>query len=202
MAIRRCSISGWRSFATTPVRLSGAPDTPTEVLVETTPGVIMGTFKYMSPEQARGREVDGRSDLFSLGVTLYEMLSGQVPFGGDTAADVIARLIHDDPAAVSTMGPAPRAFDPIVARLLRKLPEHRYQSADDLASDLRAVARHVEGARESVRSPDSGEQPALRAPRIRPHPEYDQATNEAQRGFGRGSAARKSQPGRESRLSH
>ena len=139
--------------------LSGAPDTPTEVLVETTPGVIMGTFKYMSPEQARGREVDGRSDLFSLGVTLYEMLSGQVPFGGDTAADVIARLIHDDPAAVSTMGPAPRAFDPIVARLLRKLPEHRYQSADDLASDLRAVARHVEGARESVRSPDSGEQP-------------------------------------------
>jgi serine/threonine-protein kinase len=126
-----------------------APDTPTEVLVETTPGVIMGTFKYMSPEQARGRQVDGRSDLFSLGVTLYEMLCGQVPFGGDTAADVLARLIHHDPAEVSTIGPAPPALDPIVARLLRKVPDERYQSADDLVADLKAVERDVEPARGS-----------------------------------------------------
>ncbi len=132
----------------------GAPsDTPTEMLVETNPGIIMGTFKYMSPEQARGREVDARSDLFSLGVTLYEMLSGQVPFGGDTAADVLARLIHDDPAAVSTIGSAPQALDPIVARLLRKQPEHRYQSADHLVSDLQAVARSVERARDSDAMP-------------------------------------------------
>ncbi len=117
----------------------------------------MGTFSYMSPEQARGREVDGRSDLFSLGVTLYEMLSGEVPFGGDTAADVLARLIHDDPAAVSTIGPAPPALDPIVARLLRKLPEHRYQSADDLVSDLKAVERHVERTRESGVMPTAGQ---------------------------------------------
>jgi serine/threonine-protein kinase len=126
---------------------ASAPDTPTEVLVETTPGVIMGTFKYMSPEQARGRQVDGRSDLFSLGVMLYEMLCGQVPFGGDTAADVLARLIHHDPAGVSTIGPAPRALDPIVARLLRKLPEDRYQIADDLVADLKAVEKDVEPAR-------------------------------------------------------
>jgi len=132
---------------------SGVPgsahDTPTEVLVETTPGVIMGTFKYMSPEQARGREVDGRSDLFSLGVTLYEMLCGQVPFGGDTAADVLARLIHHDPAEVSTIGPAPRALDPVVARLLRKVPDERYQSADDLVADLKAVERDLGPARGS-----------------------------------------------------
>ncbi len=125
----------------------------------------MGTFRYMSPEQARGREVDGRSDLFSLGVTLYEMLSGQVPFGGDTAADVLARLIHDDPAAVSTIGPAPPALDPIVARLLRKQPEHRYQSADDLVSDLKAVAQSVERARESGAIPPPGSEQTMHAER-------------------------------------
>jgi serine/threonine-protein kinase len=145
--------------------LGPASDTPTGVLVETNPGVIMGTFKYMSPEQARGREVDGRSDLFSLGVTLYEMLSGQVPFGGDTVADVLARLIHDEPAAVSTMGSAPPALDPIVARLLRKQPEHRYQSADDLLSDLKAVVQSVERARESGAIPLPGSEQTLHADR-------------------------------------
>jgi eukaryotic-like serine/threonine-protein kinase len=92
-------------------------------------------------------------------VTLYEMLCGQVPFGGDTAADVLARLIHHDPAEVSTIGPAPRALDPIVARLLRKLPDERYQSADDLVADLKAVERDVEPARESgaVQPATSGE---------------------------------------------
>jgi len=139
----------------------GAPDAPTELLFETTPGVIMGTFNYMSPEQARGREVDGRSDLFSLGVTLYEMLSGQLPFGGETAADALARLMHDDPAAVSTSGSAPPALDPIVARLLRKLPEDRYQNADDLVADLKTVERNLERLRESgvARAADSTQQP-------------------------------------------
>ena len=118
----------------------------------------MGTFNYMSPEQARGREVDGRSDLFSLGVTLYEMLSGRLPFGGDTAADVLARLIHDDPAAVSTIGSTPPALDPIVARLLRKLPEHRYQTADDLVSDLKAVERDLERAPRKWRGSSAGQQ--------------------------------------------
>ena len=114
---------------------------------------------------------------------------------------LLARLIHDDPAAVSTIGPAPRALDPIVARLLRKLPEHRYQSADDLVSDLKAVAAGRRASPRKWRDSTAGQRaddarlnaPSSAKQAAERHPKRDQATSEAQRGFGRGAAARKSQ---------
>ncbi len=129
-------------------RHEDAAEAPAGGLSATTPGLIMGTVNYMSPEQARGLTVDRRSDLFSLGVTFYEMLTGQLPFGGGAVVDVIARLIGEDPPMVSTFGSAPASLDPIVSRLLHKLPERRYQSADELLVDLRRLGRDLERARD------------------------------------------------------
>src|SRR5919205_143871 len=78
---------------------------PTRVQFRTTPGMLMGTVAYMSPEQARGLEVDAGTDVFSLGVTLYEMLTGTTPFTGDTTSDVIAAILKTEPAPVGDFNP-------------------------------------------------------------------------------------------------
>jgi len=102
------------------------------------PGVIMGTVTYMSPEQARARSIDARSDLFSFGVVLFEMLSGRVPFKGDTTADVIAEIIQTTPPQVSRHNDlVPDEMDRIVAKCLEKEREERYQTAADLLADLK-----------------------------------------------------------------
>ena len=96
---------------------------------------------YMSPEQAMGAPVDARSDIFSLGVVLYEMLAGVAPFTGSTADDVVDELMHKKPVPPSSLNRSiPSGFDYIVARALAKDPNHRYQSARDMASDLRKWA--------------------------------------------------------------
>jgi eukaryotic-like serine/threonine-protein kinase len=96
---------------------------------------------YMSPEQAMGAPVDARSDIFSLGVVLYEMLAGVAPFTGSTADDVVDELMHKKPVPPSSLNRnIPSGFDYIVARALAKDPDHRYQSARDMASDLRKWA--------------------------------------------------------------
>ncbi|HYN09625.1 MAG TPA: protein kinase [Vicinamibacterales bacterium] len=103
----------------------------------TQPGVILGTVAYMSPEQAEGRAVDSRSDLFSLGVVLYEMATGQRPFSGDTDLSILSSILRDTPRPVTEINAAlPRDFERIVRRALAKDPERRYQDARDLRNDL------------------------------------------------------------------
>jgi eukaryotic-like serine/threonine-protein kinase len=100
-------------------------------------GRIVGTVAYMSPEQAEGKPVDARSDLFSLGVILYEMATGQRPFTGDTSISVISSIVRDTPTSVTELNPAlPRELARVVRRALAKDPELRYQTAKDLRNDL------------------------------------------------------------------
>ena len=104
----------------------------------------MGTVAYMSPEQARGTPLDARTDLFSLGSVIYEMATGQPPFGGGSTADVFAALLRETPPPVSKVNPAmPKRLDPIVARLLAKDPAQRYPSAEALQEDLDALETHA-----------------------------------------------------------
>jgi TolB-like protein/Tfp pilus assembly protein PilF len=105
-------------------------------------GALVGTAGYMSPEQVRGRPADARSDIFSLGIVLYEMLTGTRPFVGDTVAESAAAILRDEPPPVSEQVPdAPQALETIVAHCLEKRPEERFQSAGDLVFALRAVSR-------------------------------------------------------------
>ncbi|MFQ5878297.1 MAG: serine/threonine-protein kinase [Acidobacteriota bacterium] len=104
-------------------------------------GQTIGSPAYMSPEQVRGRAVDRRSDLFSLGVVIYEMLSGSKPFPGADPASVTYGIVHEEPPALSGLGLGlPPRWDLIVARLMRKRPEDRYPDASSLLVDLEALA--------------------------------------------------------------
>src|SRR5262249_55239415 len=106
--------------------------------VNTDSGTVMGTASYMSPEQARGQKVDVRTDIFSLGVTLYEMIAGCPPFEGVNALDVISAILQKEPAPLSqTAAEAPPELDRIVSKALRKDPEERYQTVRDLLNDLK-----------------------------------------------------------------
>jgi len=103
---------------------------------------ILGTPAYLSPEQIEGRKQDGRSDLLSLGVVLYEMITGVRPFAGDSLGDVCAQILTAKPIPPTKINPAlPAAFDRIIARCLAKNPDQRYQSGNDLARALYMVAR-------------------------------------------------------------
>lgn len=104
----------------------------------TVAGMILGSPKYMSPEQVVGQEVDGRADIFSLGVVLYEMLTGRPPFAGDNISAIMFRILNEMPTAPCTLKPElPEAFNYIVAKALAKHPDERYQSAAEMAEDLR-----------------------------------------------------------------
>lgn len=103
-------------------------------------GIVLGSPRYMSPEQVAGKAVDGRSDIFALGAVLYELLVGESAFGGDnnTLASIMYRIMNDTPAPPSSTNSAiPKAFDYIVGKALAKEPENRYQSAWEMANDLR-----------------------------------------------------------------
>jgi serine/threonine protein kinase/tetratricopeptide (TPR) repeat protein len=107
----------------------------------TSPGFIVGTAAYMSPEQAKGDPIDTRTDLFSLGSVLYEMATGQTPFGDRSTAGVFAALLMKNPPPVSSLNPAmPSALDSIIAKLLAKDRDQRYHSAEELLADLEAVS--------------------------------------------------------------
>jgi serine/threonine protein kinase/tetratricopeptide (TPR) repeat protein len=114
-------------------------ETPTETL-RTSPGTLVGTVAYMAPEQLRGEPADHRSDVFALGVVLYEMLCGRRPFVGGTTAETAAAILKEDAEPLaSTVSSAPPALASIVARCLEKRPEDRFSSAHDLALALRAT---------------------------------------------------------------
>jgi serine/threonine-protein kinase len=107
-------------------------------------GVILGSPKYLSPEQVTGQRADHRADIFSLGVILYQMLTGSTPFNGDSVGSLMYQITNLDPPAPSTVNPqAPLMLDYIVAKALAKAPESRYQSAAELASDLRECSRRL-----------------------------------------------------------
>jgi Tol biopolymer transport system component/predicted Ser/Thr protein kinase len=104
-------------------------------------GVIVGTFQYMAPEQLEGKEADARTDLFALGMVLYEMATGRPAFTGRTKASVIAAILSSEPPPISSLQPlTPPAFDRVVKTCLAKDPDERWQSAHDLASELKWIA--------------------------------------------------------------
>ncbi len=141
------------------------PQAPTRSLLETQPGMIIGTVAYMSPEQARGMPIDERTDIFSLGIVLYEMISGHRPFNGATLSDMIAALLVREPARLSEHLPSgPRELESIVIRMLAKDRESRYQTVQELLSDLRRVKIRLDFASESVRTLKLEERPALHGP--------------------------------------
>src|ERR1700745_3864308 len=101
-------------------------------------GTIVGTFQYMSPEQVEGKEVDGRSDIFSLGAVLYEMLTGNKAFEGRSQLSVASAILEKEPAPISAVKPmTPPGLDHAIKKCLAKLPDERWQSASDLASELK-----------------------------------------------------------------
>ncbi len=120
--------------------LPTATSAATAVRVETHPGIVMGTVNYMSPEQARGQTVDARSDIFSLGVVLYEMLAGRAPFRGESAADVVVSILERDPPPLDdyAIDISPE-IERVVLRCLEKDRERRYASAQELAADLKII---------------------------------------------------------------
>ena len=132
------------------------PELRTRVLQATAPGIVMGTSRYMSPEQARGEAVDARTDIWSLGVVIYQMATGRLPFSGKTNSDVLAAVIQTDPPALTTYAPdVPEDLDRIVTRTLRKDPEQRYQSVKDLELDLKNLRQHLKFETELKRSGDA-----------------------------------------------
>lgn len=121
-------------------------------------GMVMGTVQYMSPEQALGHEVDHRSDIFSLGVVLYEMATGRQPFDGANAQETLAKILTARPEAMARFNyDVPPELDRIVLKCLEKDPEDRYQTAREVAVDLRVLLREAPSA-----SPSHHQQPAAR----------------------------------------
>src|ERR1700754_203312 len=125
----------------------------TRVMVHTDAGVVMGTSHYMSPEQARGRPGDARSDIWSLGVVIYEMVAGRTPFEGETSTDVIVAITQKEPAPLARFAPnVPAELEWIVMKGLRKDHEERYQTIKKLLTDLRRLKQRLEFETELERS--------------------------------------------------
>jgi serine/threonine-protein kinase len=139
--------------------------------VQTQTGAALGSPKYMSPEQVLGKRADHRSDIFSLGVIVYEMVAGAAPFGGENINALMYQIVHFAPPAPSTLNPAvPELLDYVVAKMLAKSLEERYQDAADVARDLRECERQGISAR-APRAPAAalapGAQPAAIGPEVR-----------------------------------
>ena len=142
-----------------------ANEAPTRPAVKTEPGVVMGTAIYMSPEQARGVQVDARTDIFSLGVLIYEMVAGRLPFEGSNTNEILASILSDkDPLPLARFGrDVPSELERITAKALAKEREERYQSAKDLLIDLRHLKKRLEVEAELERSkpPEMSRQAAV-----------------------------------------
>ena len=137
----------------------------------TMPGIVMGSPRYMSPEQVRGEDVDARTDIFAAGLVLFEMLSGRAAFGGTSAVDVLHAVAHDHPPAL--MGsPAVVDMDRVIQRAVAKAREDRYQNADDMATEVRAALSRSGGA-ETARAHATKRLVVLPFKVLRPDPDVD-----------------------------
>ena len=120
-------------------------DAATAIKSGTSPGMIVGTAAYMSPEQARGKQIDHRTDIFSFGVVLYEMLSLRHPFEGENSMDVIGSILHKEPTPIRQLLPGiPQDIERLITKTLRKDREERYQTAKDLLIDLKDARQELE----------------------------------------------------------
>ncbi|HWC77771.1 MAG TPA: protein kinase [Blastocatellia bacterium] len=111
---------------------------------ETDPGTVMGTAHYLSPEQARGQAVDTRSDIFNVGVVLYEMITGRAPFEGETTVDVMASILKTEPQPLASLRSIPAELEGIISRALCKNRDERYQTSDEMLRELKALKAGME----------------------------------------------------------
>jgi serine/threonine protein kinase/Tol biopolymer transport system component len=145
---------------------AGPETSATTVTSVTGAGRVLGTVQYMSPEQSRGQALDPRSDLFSLGVVLYEMCSGCRPFDGDSDADVLVALLSQQPEPLSTLvGDLPPELERIVVKALKKSPDERFQGARELYLDLKALSRVLDSDA-APRALSAGHSAAVSSPTI------------------------------------
>lgn len=138
--------------------LVASPDSELATRVKTAAGMIMGTVNYMSPEQALGRELDHRTDIFSVGVVLYEMATGRLPFTGESVTETIDKIAHAQPEAIARLNyDIPAELEQLIRKALRKDRDERYQTAKDMRADLRSLKRDLEFSKQLQRSvpPDS-----------------------------------------------
>ncbi len=120
---------------------------------QTVPGTVLGTVNYMSPEQARGQVLDQRTDVFSLGIVLYEMAAGRIPFAGATRMDTLVSILEKDPVPLDQYAPeVPPEFQRIISKALRKDREERYQTIKDLLIDLKSLKEDLTFAQKLQRS--------------------------------------------------
>jgi len=148
---------------------SQASEADTDATIMTTattdPGTVMGTASYMSPEQARGQNVDARTDIFSLGIVLYEMVAGESPFRGVNALDVISAILQKEPAPLTTQAPGvPPELQRIVGKALRKNRDERYQTARDLFTDLNDLKEELSFAARQARAGQTERNDAVTVP--------------------------------------
>src|SRR6266571_1025459 len=154
--------------------LNADTEAPTRALVNTDPGTVMGTVGYMSPEQARGHATDARTDIWSLGVVIYQMVTNHLPFEGSSNSDVIAAILGKEPPPMARYArEVPEALEWITTKALTKDPDERYQTAKEMMVDLRRIKQRLDAHAEIERSsaPDSsgvtsgmsGQQPSVGA---------------------------------------
>jgi eukaryotic-like serine/threonine-protein kinase len=134
-------------------QVSTDSEAPTMARVNTNPGIVMGTTYYMSPEQARGLGVDPRTDIFSFGVMLYEMVAGRLPFEGETSSHVVVSILEKEPLPLAHYRPeTPSELERVITKALRKERAERYQTFKDLVADLKVIKQQLSSGAALLRS--------------------------------------------------